>query len=292
MKTKKLICMVLTMILVIFTFAGCGENAKEKAVKEIENVKVSAYFEDEQDAVKELKEQYIKAVKEAKNDEEAEKQLKEFKKNLKKILTKEDKIKTYTKQLNEEIAKMDEKNKEKAQNIFDSYKDKLTEVKTNADFAKMIDEISAKIKEATKIEVEIEDDLTEPAAVASPNNSSAGSSSSKKSGSNSGSSSNKGSGSSSSSGGSSSSGSSKPSHQHSWTPHYATGYKTETYQYTVYYCSIHNMEFSSLGAADAHYCAMDDAGDPCGYKPVTRTGTKQVPYQYVDYYYCSCGATK
>lgn len=291
MKTKKLICMVLTMILVIFTFAGCGENAKEKAVKEIENVKVSAYFEDEQDAVKELKEQYIKAVKEAKNDEEAEKQLKEFKKNLKKILTKEDKIKTYTKQLNEEIAKMDEKNKEKAQNIFDSYKDKLTEVKTNADFAKMIDEISAKIKEATKIEVEIEDDLTEPAAVASPNNSSAGSSSSKKSGSNSGSSSNKGSGSSSSSGGSSSSGSSKPSHQHSWTPHYATGYKTETHYKTVYKCS-HGLEFSSYGSAYQHYIEAGDRGDGCNFGPEDVPYTEQVPYQYVDYYYCSCGATK
>lgn len=99
-------------------------------------------------------------------------------------------------------------------------------------------------------------------------------------------------GSSGSSGSSSSGGSSsKPSHQHSWKAHYATGYKTETHYKTVYRCS-HGLEFSSYGSAYAHYSEGLDNGDGCNFGPVDVPYTEQVPYQYVDYYYCSCGATK
>lgn len=285
---RRIISVGIIMMLMMTVLAACGDSVKDKAMKEIDAVKVTEYFEDEQDAIKDLKEEYTGKVEKAKDDAATEKVLKSFKKELKEFKTKDQKIDEYVKAITADIEKIKDKaDREKAEKVLADYQDPLDKCKTNAAFEKLTEKISAAIKDKTDVDVAVPDVVKQNA---SANNAgtkrtttNSVNSSTKKSNNNYNSSSHKG----GSSGSASSGGSSKPAHQHSWKAHYATGYKTETYQATHYVCSC------GIDFGNDYNAAYDHQTDAlCNFGPRTVTETKQVPYQYVDYYYCSCGATK
>ena len=289
---RRIVSVGIIMMLIMTVLTACGDSVKEEAIKEIDAVKVTEYFEDEQDAIKDLKEEYTGKVEKAKDDAAAEKILKSFNKELKEFKTKDQKIDEYVKAIIADIEKIKDKaDREKAEKVLADYQDQLDKCKTNAAFEKLTEKISAAIKDKTDVEVAVPDVVKQNASAnnAATNRTTTNSvnNNTKKNNNSYSSSSHKG----GSSGSASSGGSSKPAHQHSWKAHYATGYKTETYYKTVYKCS-HGLEFSSYGSAYQHYIEAGDRGDGCNFGPVDVPYTEQVPYQYIDYYYCSCGATK
>ena len=292
---KKMVSIGLILMLMMTVLAACGDSIKDEAMKEIDAVKVSEYFEDEQDAIKDLKEEYTGKVEKAKDDAAAEKVLKSFNKELKEFKTKDQKIDEYVKAITADIEKIKDKaDREKAEKVLADYQDQLDKCKTNAAFEKLTEKIRAAIKDKTDVEVAVPDVVKQNAAAANNaatnrTTANAVNNSTKKNNNSYSGNSHKGGSSGSASSGGSSKPATKPVHQHSWKAHYATGYKTETYYETVYKCKTCGMEFGgNMAAADEHVYN----GSCRGWGPVDVQRTQQIPYQYVDYYYCSCGATK
>ena len=151
---------------------------------------------------------------------------------------------------------------------------------------KVVDADSEAAKEAEKNGDVVKENksASEKATKATSSKKSASSSSSNKSSS----SSNKGS---SSSGGSSAN---KPTtHTHSWVAHYAT--KTTYTTETIYGTKCNGCGATgSVASSASHQRQHAINGEPGGYSTDVPIGTKQVPHttSYIDYYYCSCGATK
>ena len=286
---RRIVSVGIIMMLMMTVLAACGDSVKDEAMKEIDAVKVTEYFEDEQDAIKDLKEEYTGKVEKAKDDAAAEKVLKNFNKELKEFKTKDQKIDEYVKAITADIEKIkDKSDREKAEKVLESYQEQLDKCKTNAAFEKLTEKISAAIKDKTDVEVAVPEVVKQNAASANnaltnrtTTNSVNNSTNTKKSNNSYSSSSHKG----GSSGGSSKP-ATKPAHQHSWKAHYATGYKTESYLADGYICNDCHTTFGSSTEATNH---MVETGHGWQYGIPS---THQVPYQYVDYYYCSCGATK
>lgn len=285
---RRIVSVGIIMMLMLTVLTACGDSVKDEAIKEIDAVKVAEYFEDEQDTIKGLKEEYTGKVEKAKDDAAAEKVLKSFKKELKEFKTKDQKIDEYVKAITADIEKIKDKaDREKAEKVLADYQDQLDKCKTNAAFEDLTAKISAAIKDKTDVEVAVPDVVKQNASAnnaATKRTTNSVSNSTKKNNNNSYSNSNKG----TSSGGSSKPSkpaATKPVHQHSWKAHYATGYKTESYLADGYYCKNCHATFGSEAEVVNHsYETLHgwQYGIP---------STHKVPYQYVDYQYCSCGAT-
>lgn len=290
---KRILGITLSLVLTVCMLTACGTSVRDKAIKEIENVKVSEYFKEDQEQVIDLADKYTQDIKKAKNDKAVEKELKSFRKDVKSFKTREDIVKDYIEKLEKKISSIKSKDKQKkAKDILSEYEQKLKDAESIEAFEKLTQDLEKKIEEATKVDVEVDTGITvsDNGTVTTTSSTKVvkKSTGSKNHSSNSGSNTpSSGSSSNSSSGGSKPS---KPSHSHGWTPHYATGYRTETYYVTKYVCN--GKYFDSYEAGYAYYIELGDQGIPSHLRPVDVEQTEQVPYQYIDYYYCSCGATK
>ncbi|WP_411328646.1 hypothetical protein [Anaerofustis stercorihominis] len=284
---KKVIAIALIGIVCVVGIAAAvllnGNDAKSKALNEISDVEVTEYFKEDQTDINKLIDEYKGKIEKA-DDKDVDAILKEFKKELSNYHEREDVIDAYLDEIEKQVDKLKGDKKKKAEKLLDSYEDKLEVVESKEEFAKLSKELEDKLKEDSKVTVKVENnevaEMVTEVKQDTKTYSNSNSSSSKKNNS----SSNKGN---SSSGSSNSGGSTKPSHTHSWNKHYATGYKTETYQVSHYVCSC-GIDFGLN--YDAAYDHQTDA--LCNFGERTVTETRQVPYQYVDYYYCSCGATR
>ncbi len=306
-KTKKILT-VTTVAAMTFasamTMTGCTEfqaksSAKDEALSQV--VKASSYMQEDQAAVKELNKEFRAEIKKDKSGNAVNKDLKQYKKDVKGFATRKAQIKEFKKLTREAIKQMDGDQQEKAAQILKDNSKRLNSVKTKADFLSVTNDINQKIQEATGTSTgvaaaTVESVTTTPTkktqSVAQKTGAKSYSSGLKSTvtarPSTSGSSSRT-----SSKGSSSSSGSrsmwddmnsdtpSTPQKQKVWVQDTAawteTKYRTETYTYNVYRTSDGH-EFNDYESAYDYYSYTLDYGTGCNFGPVTKTATRQVPY--------------
>ena len=253
---KKKILIISSILILALSLTACG--VKDKAIKEIKGVDIKAYMQEDQKDLKEFKEAYIKDMEKVKNDNEAEKLLKQFKSDLKTFATKKDKIKTYK----ELVLKQAGDKKAEAEKVLKDYEKKLNNVKSNKELDKLTKEINEKLTEKTGSAISVttsEVETSTPAAKAYTRQASGNTASTRKSG-----------------------GSSGHAKQRVWVVDKAawtetvTKYRTETQQYTVYVCN--GVEFPDYSSGYAYYSQLLDEGNGTRLYPMTKTRTVQVPY--------------
>lgn len=156
MKKKMFTALMLILVLTL-ALTGCGKEKqaeKSKAETAIENIKkidTKDYFTEDKDKVKSLAGETIKRLKKA--DEEIIKGvLAEFNDKLSKIPKKSASLKVFEDKLKEEISELGD-DKTKAEEIFNSYIQKIKTVKSKAELDKLSSEITGKVKEATGKEI-------------------------------------------------------------------------------------------------------------------------------------------
>lgn len=284
---------------------GCTEfqaksSAKDEALSQV--VKASSYMQEDQAAVKELNKEFRAKINKDKSDKAINKDLKQYKKDVKGFATRKTQIKEFKKLTRKAIKQMDKDQQAKATQILKDNDKRLNGVKTKADFLSVTNEINQKIQEATGTSTGVAAATVESATTAPTKKTQ---SVAQKTGAKSYSSglkstvtarpASRGSSSrTSSKGSSSSSGSismwddmnsdtpSTPQKQKVWVQDSAawteTKYRTETYTYSVYKSYPDGAEFNDYASAYQHYCDMDDQGLNCHVGPVTKTATRQVPY--------------
>lgn len=254
---QKKILIIASILILAFSLTACG--VKDKAIKEIKEVDLKAYMQEDQKDLKEFKEAYIKDMEKVKNDKEAEKLLKEFKSELKTFATKKDKIKTYK----ELVLKEAGDKKAEAEKVLKEYEKKLNGVKSNKELDKLTKEINQKLTEKTGQAISVttsEVETSTPAAKAYTRQASGNAASTRKSG-----------------------GSSGHTKQRVWVVDKAawtetvTKYRTETQQYTVYVCN--GVEFHDYSSGYAYQEKIyEEEGINTRLYPLTKTRTVQVPY--------------
>lgn len=284
---------------------GCTEfqaksSAKDEALSQV--VKASSYMQEDQAAVKELNKEFRAKINKDKSDKAINKDLKQYKKDVKGFATRKTQIKEFKKLTRKAIKQMDKDQQAKATQILKDNDKRLNGVKTKADFLSVTNEINQKIQEATGTSTGVAAATVESATTAPTKKTQ---SVAQKTGAKSYSSGLKStvtarpasSGSSSrtsSRGSSSSSGSismwddmnsdvpSTPQKQKVWVQDSAawteTKYRTETYTYSVYKSYPDGAEFNDYASAYQHYCDMSEQGIACHVGPESRTTTRQVPY--------------
>ena len=289
-KTKKIMA-VTTVAAMTFASAismtGCTEfqaksDAKDEALSQIANA--SSYMQEDQAAVKELNKEFQAKINKDKSDKAINRDLKQYKKDVKGFATRKTQIKEFKKLTKEAINKMDGDQKAKAAQILKDNSKRLNGVKTKTDFLSVTNDINQKIQEATGTSTGIaaatvESVTTTPTkktqSVAQKTGAKSYSSGLKSTvtarPSTNGSSSRT-----SSKGSSSSSGSrsmwddmnsdvpSTPQKQKVWVQDTAawteTKYRTETYTYSVYKSYPDGAEFNDYASAYQHYCDMSEQG--------------------------------
>lgn len=248
---KKSILLILAVTLMM-CFTACTSSEISKVKDLIKGVELSAYMEEEQDYIKELKEDYLKDLEKVKDEKDAKKLLKSFKADLATYATKEDKVKTYKELLEKQFEGLDATKKEEAEKTLKSYEDKLKNVKSNKDFDKLTAEINKKITSITGATVTVTSSEVETSTPAAKNIAKQQTSSN---------------------GSSSKGGSSSISHakQKVWVVDQAAWTETKQVPYTayktVYVCDC-GYQFDTLGQAGAHSDAVRaECGAGCGYGP-------------------------
>ena len=283
------------------TMTGCAEfqsSAKDEALSQI--VSASDYMQEDQAAVKELNKDFRAEIRKDKSDKAISKDLKQYKKDVKGFATRKTQIKEFKKLTKEAIKQMDEDQQAKAAQILKDNEKRLDSVKTKEDFLNVTNDINQKIQEATGTSTgvaaaTVESATTAPTAktqsVAQKTGAKSYSSGLKSTVTARPSTSGSSSRSSSSTSGSSSRSMwddmnsdtpSTPQKQKVWVQDSAawteTKYRIETYTYSVYKSYPDGAEFSDYASAYNHYCDMSEQGLNCHVGPVTKTGTRQVPY--------------
>ena len=271
-RRHKALILISLFVVMAITVTGCGKKSvKDKAIENVNSVKVTAYMQEDQKDVKTLKSDYVKQLKKTKSDKAAKKSLKSFKADLKTFPTRKDKIKAYKKLVLEQAGD----NKEAVEKILKEYSKKLNNVKSNKELETLTVEINGKLTETTGQTVDVtvsQVETSTPAAKAAAKQASAGSSRTYTSGASK-------SGSSSAKSGSSSSSSSKQRvwvvDQAAWTE---TKYRSETRSKTVYRTSD-GKTFNTAGEAQAYQDWVTDNTDrSCNWWSATENYTVQVPY--------------
>lgn len=154
-KTKKILA-VTTVAAMTFASAismtGCTEfqaksSAKDEALSQV--VKASSYMQEDQAAVKELNKEFRVKINKDKSDKAINKDLKQYKKDVKGFATRKAQIKEFKKLTKEAIKQMDKDQQAKATQILKDNDKRLNGVKTKADFLSVTNEINQKIQEAT-----------------------------------------------------------------------------------------------------------------------------------------------
>lgn len=148
----------LTLILVLtLALTGCGKEKQaekskaETAIENIEKLDTKDYFTEDMDKVKNLADETIKKLK--KTDENGVKEvLARFNEKFSKIPKKSATIKAFQDKLNNEISTLGD-DKTKAEEILNSYIQKIKTVKSKAELDKLSSEITGKVKEATGKEI-------------------------------------------------------------------------------------------------------------------------------------------
>lgn len=148
----------LMLILVLaLALTGCGKEKQaekskaETAIENIEKLDTKDYFTEDKDKVKSLAGETIKRLKKA--DEKSIKGvLAEFNDKLSKIPKKSASLKVFEDKLKEEISELGD-DKTKAEEILNSYIQKIKTVKSKAELDKLSSEITGKVKEATGKEI-------------------------------------------------------------------------------------------------------------------------------------------
>ena len=303
-KTKKILA-VTTVAAMTFASAismtGCTEfqvksDAKDEALSQIANA--SSYMQEDQAAVKELNKEFRAKINKDKSDKAINKDLKQYKKDVKGFATRKTQIREFKKLTREAIKQMDKDQQTKAAQILKDNSKRLNGVKTKADFLSVTNDINQKIQEATGTSTGIaaatvESVTTTPTkktqSVAQKTGAKSYSSGLKSTvtarpasrGSSSRTSS-KASGSISMWDDMNSDVPSTPQKQKVWVQDSAawteTKYRTETYTYSVYKSYPDGAEFSDYASAYQHYCDMSEQGIACHVGPESRTATRQVPY--------------
>ena len=154
-KTKKILA-VTTVAAMTFASAismtGCTEfqaksDAKDEALSEIANA--SSYMQEDQAAVKELNKEFRAKINKDKSDKAINKDLKQYKKDVKGFATRKTQIREFKKLTREAIKQMDKDQQAKAAQILKDNSKRLNGVKTKADFLSVTNDINQKIQEAT-----------------------------------------------------------------------------------------------------------------------------------------------
>lgn len=154
-KTKKILA-VTTVAAMTFASAismtGCTEfqaksSAKDEALSQV--VKASSYMQEDQAAVKELNKEFRAKINKDKSDKAINKDLKQYKKDVKGFATRKTQIKEFKKLTRKAIKQMDKDQQAKATQILKDNDKRLNGVKTKADFLSVTNEINQKIQEAT-----------------------------------------------------------------------------------------------------------------------------------------------
>lgn len=131
---------------------GCTEfqaksSAKDEALSRV--VKASSYMQEDQAAVKELNKEFRAKINKDKSDKAINKDLKQYKKDVKGFATRKAQIKEFKKLTRKAIKQMDKDQQAKASQILKDNDKRLNGVKTKADFLSVTNEINQKIQEAT-----------------------------------------------------------------------------------------------------------------------------------------------
>ena len=131
---------------------GCTEfqaksDAKDEALSQIANA--SSYMQEDQAAVKELNKEFRAKINKDKSDKAINKDLKQYKKDVKGFATRKTQIKEFKKLTRKAIKQMDKDQQAKASQILKDNDKRLNGVKTKADFLSVTNEINQKIQEAT-----------------------------------------------------------------------------------------------------------------------------------------------
>lgn len=131
---------------------GCTEfqaksSAKDEALSQV--VKASSYMQEDQAAVKELNKEFRAKINKDKSDKAINKDLKQYKKDVKGFATRKTQIKEFKKLTRKAIKQMDKDQQAKATQILKDNDKRLNGVKTKADFLSVTNEINQKIQEAT-----------------------------------------------------------------------------------------------------------------------------------------------
>lgn len=278
---------------------GCTEfqaksSAKDEALSQV--VKASSYMQEDQAEVKELNKEFRAKINKDKSDKTINKDLKQYKKDVKGFATRKTQIKEFKKLTRKAIKQMDKDQQAKASQILKDNDKRLNGVKTKADFLSVTNEINQKIQEATGTSTGVAAATVESATTAPTKKTQ---SVAQKTGAKSYSSglkstvtarpSTSGSSSRTSSKGSSSSSGSRsmwddmnsdtpstPQKQKVWVQDSAayttTEYRTVTKQKVVYITSD-GKTFDTIQEVDAYY-----AENPINWTSTVKTWTEQVPY--------------
>ena len=304
---RKILSSVVVLAMIV-TFgsalAGCADPLQsEKTDALSQAVDPSSYMQEDQAAVKELNKEFRSEIKKDKSEDAVSKDIKQYKKDVKGFATRKTQIKEFKKLTKEAIKKMDKDQQAKVTQILKDNEKRLNSVKTKEDFLNVTNDINQKIQEATGTSTgvaaaTVESATTTPTAktqsVAQKTGAKSYSSGFKSTVTARSSTSASGSSSRTSSKGSSSSSGSRsmwddmnsdtpstPQKQKVWVQDSAawteTKYRTETYTYTVYRTSDGH-EFNDYASAYNYYSYTADYGTGCNFGPVTKTGTRQVPY--------------
>ncbi len=292
--------MIVTFVCALTGCAGSIQNARNDAMSQA--VDPSSYMQEDQAAVKELNNEFRAKINKDKSDKAINRDLKQYKKDVKGFATRKTQIREFKKLTREAIKQMDGDQKSKAAQILKDNSKRLNSVKTKEDFLNVTNDINQKIQEATGTSTGIaaatvESVTTAPTkktqSVAQKTGAKSYSSGLKSTvtarPASSGSSSKSSSKASGSSSGSrsmwddmNSDVPSTPQKQKVWVQDTAawteTKYRTETYTYSLYKSYPDGAEFNDYASAYQHYCDMSEQGIACHVGPESRTATRQVPY--------------